>query len=118
MDLTQTVRAWYRLADALNVPCAIERADGLLWGNSGLTSPLTKETTVPHNAPYTCRRDAFARGEYVRFSSHGTGDCAWCGQTRRTVFGYVWQSDDKRSPIERDVDYWFCNLECHDSFSN
>ena len=79
-----------------------------MWG-AGRTDMEKQRVTV--------RRDPFARGEYVRFPSHGTGDCAWCGQTRRVVYGYVWEEDDRpRRAREQHVEHWFCNLACHDTF--
>jgi hypothetical protein len=43
---------------------------------------------------HTMRRDLFARGEYERVC-HGPVRCAWCGQTRRRVFTYVWARYDR-----------------------
>lgn len=65
----------------------------------------------------TCQRDSFARGELVRFSSGGSGDCAWCGQTRKKVFSYVWWNDGRARPNRGHADHWFCGLDCMKAFS-
>lgn len=67
--------------------------------------------------PTYVARDPFARGEYRRESA-GPGSCSWCGQQRRVLYTYEWESDSgnigRRSggPARGK----FCGLPCFRSY--
>lgn len=59
--------------------------------------------------PTHVARDPFARGEYRRESA-GPGSCSWCGQNRRVLYTYEWESDGgRRFGAARGK---FCGLPC------
>ncbi len=68
-------------------------------------------------------RKPFARGEYARFAFPGAGSgCDWCGNVRRTLYAYLWQSDSigarvpRRSDAQRE--HKFCSKGCHERSTN
>lgn len=63
--------------------------------------------------PTYVARDPFARGE-LRRESAGPGSCSWCGQQRRVLYTYEWESDDGRrfGPARGK----FCGLPCFRSY--
>lgn len=67
---------------------------------------------------YYVRRDGFARTE-LRRESMGIGECAWCGQVRRT-YCYTTERDGAaaRNPLYVSLlrARRFCNLGCFGSF--
>ena len=63
------------------------------------------------------RRDPFARGELRRDCHAEAGQrCRWCGQRRRRLYSYTWESDARAlCPFELS-DKRFCNLGCADAY--
>lgn len=61
------------------------------------------------------QRDPFARANLERESHPGQGrSCTWCGQSRRTLYSYAWQSDTFHplDHLERAPAKLFCSVGC------
>lgn len=63
----------------------------------------------------TVMRDAFARTELRRFS-RASGECSWCGATRRPLFTYLTEGDAGPPARLSNNDRMFCNLDCYLAF--
>lgn len=79
------------------------------------------------NRIHQIRRDPFARATLLRESFHnrpfGTGylhSCAWCGQSRTTMYYYAWESDSRGGTIPSSLypeNRCFCCVGCWESYS-
>ena len=68
----------------------------------------------------TVSRDPFARALLDR-RCEGPGECAWCGQSRSTLFTYTVTTDGGLCPLlgqPHGAGRLFCNLDCYRAFNS
>ena len=59
------------------------------------------------------RRDPFARGDYRRTTHVDGKPCGWCGQCKRRMYSYEWESDDRPNPLRGSCNpKVFCDFDC------